>query len=191
MKRPAAVDMTDRPDRHGVMRGEWVDPDDIRPSARRTARTIAGWRTYCPLRRMRGGNNSGISEAHIIAADMLREAADVATLGYSSERPMLFVSLTAQPRTGMTKADMARNTATRDLLRALRPFTRPQRYLLTAVILQNETLNAWCRRMNEDSEIRFDPAVEKGKLIAVLDVLAKFYDGEIRDDRMNGRRILS
>jgi hypothetical protein len=179
----------EKPDRAGVMLSAWTDPDDIRPDARREPRRVTGYRTYCPLRRMRAGANSGITDKHVMAADRLREAVDLASMGYTAERPMLFVSLPPQPRAGMSGADMARNAARRDVARALRPFTAGQWLLLTAIVLGNESLHAWCRRMSEQTDRRYDAAVEKGRLLAILDVLGQYYDTEIRDDLDHGRRL--
>ena len=152
---------------------------------------VSGWRGYCPIRKMRGNPANQITEAHVHAADMLREAADLAWLGYSGERPMLYVAMTAQPRAGMSKADMARNKALRDLGRAIRIFTREQRELIASVILRNESLNSWCRRKTEETGARYDPLAEKHRLLLILDMLAAHFDSEIEDDQRNGRRLAS
>lgn len=152
---------------------------------------VSGWRGYCPIRKMRGNPANQITEKHVHAADMLREAADVTLMGFSGERPMLYVAMTAQPRAGMSKADMARNKARRDLVRALRPFTIEQRELLAAVILSNESLNSWCRRKTEQTGARYDPLSEKHRLLLILEMLASHFHAEIEDDQRNGRRLAS
>src|SRR5271165_4429934 len=72
-----------------VMRSEWVDPDAFRPTAARTAKTIAGWRTYCPLRRMLGVKGTSVTVEHVMAADKLRQAADGIVFGFSGRREIL------------------------------------------------------------------------------------------------------
>jgi hypothetical protein len=73
-----------------VMPGTWRDPDDVSPSAARTARMVKGWLSYCPLRRMqqRFGVVSGITAEHIAAADHLRRLYDAATLGFTGIKDM-------------------------------------------------------------------------------------------------------
>ena len=53
-----------------VMRGEWIDPTDIKPTAARTAKRINGWRSFDPLRKALNVANSGITVEHVMAADM-------------------------------------------------------------------------------------------------------------------------
>lgn len=188
--RPAPRAGPVKPDRPDVMAADWTDPDDIKPNASHVPRRISGWRTYCPLRRMMVNRQSGVTAAHVMAADRLRESFDLARLGYTADRPLLFVSLPPQPRAGLTGADRARCAAFRDRDRALRLFSPSQLRLLEAVVVRNVSLHAWCRDQSTRSA-RFDAAVEKGRLLAILEVLAVYYQGEIREDLDHGRRLVS
>jgi hypothetical protein len=167
------------------MRSSWRDPDDIMPDARRVPREITAWRRFCPLRKMSGDPRSGITAAHIMAADKLREVVDVATLGYSSERPMIFAAMAAQPRFGMSGADIARVAAMRSMTRVLRIFPPGQLVMLEMIVLRNVNLRAWT--LAHDNA---NPAVEKGRLLGILDRLAQHFDAEIEDDISRGRRLI-
>ena len=166
------------------MRASWRDPDDIMPDASRVPREITGWRTFCPLRKMSGDHRSGITAAHIMAADKLREVFDLATLGYSSERPMIFVAMAAQPRFGMSEADIARTAAMRSMNRVLRIFPPSQLAMLEMIVLRNVNLRAWT--LAHDNA---NAAVEKGKLLSILDRLAQHFEAEIKTELREGRRL--
>jgi len=167
-----------------AMRASWRDPDDIKPDARRVPRDITWFRSFCPLRKMSGDPRSGITAAHIMAADKLREVVDVATMGYSSERPMIFVAMAAQPRFGMSGADIARVKAMRSMARVLRIFPPNQLAMLEMIVLRNVNLKTWT--LAHDNA---NPAVEKGRLLSILDRLAQHFEAEIEDDIARGRRL--
>jgi hypothetical protein len=175
-----------------AMRSEWVDPDDIKPTAARVARRIVGVRAFCPLRRMMPITGSGITDSHVMAADKLREAVDVAALGFTAGRAeLVLVGLSAspQPRAGPSQAEIARAQAARVVERALKSFTDGQRAMINAVILRNLSLRAWVALRAEETGIRFDPNVEKGRLLAILDILAQHFETEIDDEVSRGSRL--
>lgn len=174
-----------------VMRSEWTDPDDIKPNARHTARRIVGYRSFCPLRRAMRHDGSGITELHIAAADKLREIWDVARLGYSANaHPLVHVVTAQRPRSGPSQAEQARERADRTLRRALALFTAAQRELLDAVVLRNITVHAFASTVANETGQRFDPNTMRGKLIAVLDVLATHWQSELEEELARGKRLL-
>jgi hypothetical protein len=166
------------------MRAEWRDPEDTSPDARKSARIIQGYRRFCPLRRMLANTASGITEQHVMAADKLRELADLATLGYTGPRLLLFVLHSAGPVTGLGPAALARNAAWRALRRAMRLFSPTQLAMLDAIVLGNQTLRAWTLARGEGAH----PNVEKGRLLAILDTLAHHFETELANDIAAGRR---
>ena len=167
------------------MRAEWTDPDDIKPNASKTPRRIHGWRRYCPLRRMSGHPASGISDRHVMAADKLREQFDLATMGFSTERTMVFIARCATPRWGMGPGDVARMRAFRDVTRVARMFSPPQLSMLDAILFRNMSLREW----SKGAVPPLRAATEKRKLMIILDRLVAYYDTELKDDLENGRRL--
>ena len=179
-----------RPGLGRVMRAEWNDPDDIRPDARRTPRSVSGFRAYCPLRRMAAIRGSAVTSAHIMAADKLREQADLARLGYSAVREMIFVQMAAGPRSGPSPGQRAQAAAARDLARALARFTAAQCEMLAAIILANQSIKAWTEQLGRrPGARRVDPSVETGRLLAILDILAAHYEADVADELHRGRRL--
>ena len=166
------------------MRSEWRDPDDITPTARRTARVIQGWRSFCPLRRMAGHPASGITAEHIMGADKLRELVDVAAIGYSGDRPLVYVQTYPQPRMGLSASLVRQVQAARAVQRAVRPYTEAQLAMIEAIILRNTTLRAWTM-----TRTGAHPNVEKGRLLAILDLLAQHFEWETADEVARGRRL--
>jgi hypothetical protein len=168
------------------MRATWRDPDDLTPGARRAPREITAWRSYCPLRKMSGHPNSGITAAHIMAADKFREVCDVAVMGYTAARPLIFVGLNAAPRFGMGADAVAQMRAVREMRRAVRLFHPPQLLMIEAVILRNMTLRQWC----ESRVPRIaTPRLEKVKLLVILERLVQHFDSDVADDLARGRRL--
>ena len=168
-----------------AMRADWVDPEDIKPNASHRPRRITGWRRYCPLRRMSGHPVSGISERQIMAADKLREQFDMATMGYSGERTMVFIARCALPRWGLGPAAVAQLRAARDIRRVARLFSAAQLALIDAILLRNLSLREWSRSATPP----LHPATEKRSLMVVLYMLAEYYDTELKEDLDNGRRL--
>jgi hypothetical protein len=108
---PPAVRLTNQ----SAMRSTWRDPEDTSPSAARTAREIAGYRQFDPLRRcvQRHKDRCGITEAHIIAADVFRRIADGAVIGFSVHRDHLLPvsSIHYRPSTGPTSTARRQSAA--------------------------------------------------------------------------------
>ena len=167
-----------------VMKTEWVDPDDIRPTAARTARHISGWRSYCPLRRMMSGRSSQITERHILAADMLRGQVDLAVIGRGA-REMIALQRGFGPVSGPSRNAIQQVWASVQARRALNRLSPSGRIMLTEIVLFNNSIQAWCimragggRTPNKD--------VEMGRLLVILDILAEHYAGEIDEALARG-----
>ena len=169
-----------------LMAGEWRDPSDTTPDARRVPRSVSGWRTYCPLRKMSGHPASGIAAGHIAAADMLREQVDLAMLGYSTVRPLIYVAQFSQPRWGLSRAEVEQMAALRSVRRAIKLFSLAELLMLESIVLRNMTLRQWVQACVPPSS----SAIEKRRLLSILDRLAEHYDSEIQDDLARGRRLL-
>lgn len=168
------------------MRSEWRDPDDITPGARRTPKMVVGWRSYDPLRLMLGHAASGITTEHIMAADKLREAFDLATIGYSADRPLIFVAQQPAPRFGLGPDAVAQMRACRTVRRVVALFMLRQLAMIDMVILRNVPLRIWTQALLQQPASQ---AVEKGRLLAILDVLAQHFATEVDDDLARGRRL--
>ena len=186
---PAAVRQGARQGATAVMRTDWPDPDDLRPSAARTARRIQGWRTYCPLRRMLANPHTGIAAAHIHAADKLRELYDLARFGYSAALDPQAVHVAPAPRAGLSPAEMARAGAARALSRALAGYTLDEALLLAAVVLSNHSVSVWARVASERTGKRCTVKAERIRLIGLLDRLARHFDAEIDHEVRAGWRL--
>lgn len=164
----------------------WRDPEDITPGARRTPKEIVGWRTYCPLRRMSGHPNSGITAQHIMAADRLREQVDLATLGYSAARPLIFIAHAPASRYGLGPKEVDQMRAVREVRRVVKLFTIPDLDIIQSVLLANWSLRQWvahpaCRSKSS--------ATEKRKLLLILDRLVAHFDSDIEDELARGSRL--
>jgi hypothetical protein len=168
---PRIRQITDGP--AGVMRDRWRDPSDTRPTAAARPRLVTGYRSSCPLRRMAAAKKSHITDIHIVAADHFRTMYDLAYLGYTMTADGVKVAAGYGPRPGPSQAAHAQSAARGSVQRALARFAPPQTAMLTAIVLQNSSLYAWC------AEGRLNASVEMGKLIAILDILADHYDREV------------
>jgi len=166
-----------------VMRAEWADPEDTRPGAARAARKVHGWRSYCPLRRMAGNPASGITPAHVMAADKLRELWDLAILGRSAGMAMVYITRSPGPSQGFGPADLARVAAFRALRRALAPFDPTALDMIYAILLRNLSLHAWA--IVAASNVR----AERIRLRAVLEHLARHFDTDIAAELDRGQRL--
>ena len=91
---------------HSVMRTEWRDPSDFAPSAARVAKSVTGYRQYCPLQKCRAnhGERSNYTVEHVLAADRLRQLADAVAIGFSPGREFTPVQASTMARS----ADSAR-----------------------------------------------------------------------------------
>jgi hypothetical protein len=171
-----------------VMRAEWPDPEDIRPSAARSARQVHGWRTYCPLRRMAGHPSSGITPGHIAAADKLRELVDLSRMGHTPGRTQAYAGGSPQPRAGLSPNEMAQAAATRSVRRVLRLYDPRQLAMIHVVLLANQSLRSWIAVCAAGGE-HCQPAVEKRRLLAILDLLDEHFAGEIEEEINLGIRL--
>jgi len=173
-----------------VLRSSWRDPSDTSPTAAKTARQVSGWRTFCPLRRMASGRSSNITEMHIHAADMLRQAADAAGIGFSAEKDeMPVTSITYGPKPGPGPAALASAKAARTFDRAWKLFPPSQQPMVVGIILRNWAVEYWCQMESDRTGRRMDPKIEMGKLVAVLELLVEHYRTEIENGLANGRII--
>jgi len=168
-----------------VMRGSWRDPDDVTPNASKYAREISGWRTFDPLRKMVAQQGSQVTTQHIAACDILREAADVAALGYTGLGQLDGAPVTDArygPKTGPANRSVAQIRALAVYQRAMRLFICPgQLRLIHAVILGNSTLQRWCIAEGERLGVTIRPAVEMGRLLSILDMLAAHFGTDIKE----------
>jgi hypothetical protein len=174
--------------RGDVTRARWTDPEDLTPSAARTARSVDGWRRFCPLRAMLAEDRYGIVEQHILAADRFRELVDLARLGYAPSPTGLFVALAAAPMTGNSPADRARNAAAREVERVMELYSPLERDLLCAIVLGNLRVAVWTRIMAEAGR-QVSVGGEHRRLVVLLDRLALHFDSEISADVSRGRRL--
>jgi hypothetical protein len=140
---------------------------------------VAGWRVYDPLRRMLADASSGVTEAHVLAADLFRKHAEVARLGFRSTAEGLYVHTVPEPIAGMSAADRQRVAAAREVDRVLRLFSPSYQRLLGAIVLGNLSLRAWVRLREQTTTRRVVILTESRKLIAILDRLAAHFDAEV------------
>jgi len=163
-----------------VMKGSWVDPLDIRPNASKRPRTIAGWRTFCSLRRMMQ-NGSQIQEWHILAADFFRGQVDLAAIGATTPKDTGARGGAFGPTTGPTVAAILQASAGDQVRRAFRRIPQSRWRMVLEVVLRNQSIHAWCKMLEaEDPMGRApDPKVEMGRLLTILDILAEVYSADI------------
>jgi hypothetical protein len=175
---------------NAVMRGQWVDPADVSPNASRRPRQTHYWRRYDPLRRMMQATSSAVVAEHVIAADLLRAAADVAALGYAPPPPLdptwPIRSTPYLPRAGPAGREHARVAAWRDYVRAMRRFTADQRRLVAGVVLQCLSVRRWCQDEADRTGRKLCPRVTLGRLVACLDILAEHYASEVERAQQRG-----
>lgn len=164
-----------------VLRARWTDPDDIRPNAARQAREIVGFRVFDPLRRTRKrhGDASSITMEHVLAADELRRAVDIATYGCTGHRDETSVlSVAYGPRSGPSAVAHEQTEAWRKVQRAMAMYKPDERYLLTFIVLFNRPVAQWCIARREGGFIA-DPDAEMQKLVGCLDKLVEHYKSEV------------
>jgi hypothetical protein len=174
-----------------VMVAEWVDPDDIRPNAAKSARTIRGFRSFCPIRRMAAMPATGVTIEHVMAADKLRELWDQVRVGFTAAgNPlMLAVLVSPQPRTGPNAGEIERAKSARALRRAVAILSLPEQALMSAIILQNQSIRYFCRSHTERTGFYLDQDVTKVRLMMVLNKLKDHFAGEIEEEVARGRRL--
>lgn len=170
-----------------VVETDWADPDDDRPN-QRMARRVRGWRTFCPLRKLHGTYRSYVTAEHIVAADLLRGAFDLASMGLSQMPIWLSEGVNLithrQPSFGPPASAMAQTHACRVFDRAMRDFILPeQQRMIGAIILSNIDMPTWCKMKAErlDLDVVPNAQVETGRLLAILERLAEHFDSDIRE----------
>lgn len=162
-----------------VMKAHWRDPTDTVPNASRRPRQVTGYRTYCPLRRMKAMRGSQITEAQIAAADVLRGKIDLAAIGASAVREEGGTGY--GPKLGPSALAILQAQASQDVKRVLARFAPVQRIMLTEIVLLNRSLAAWVATQSPPPPKRpLDPDVEMGKLLSILDVLVDHFDSDVR-----------
>jgi hypothetical protein len=170
-----------------VMRAEWVDPDDVKPTAARTARHISGWRSFCPLRRMNAVRGAQVTERHILAADLLRSQVDLAVIGRGALE-MIALMRGFGPVAGPSVNAVEQVWASVQARRALARLSPAARVMLTEVVLFNRSIQAWCA-LNAEAGRPANRDVEMGKLIGILDTLADHYAAEVDEALARGAMI--
>ena len=169
---------------HRTMRSEWRDPTDLTPSAARSARTIAGYRQFDPLRRclQRHGDRCGITREHIVAADLLRAWGDGAAIGFSAPRDdgLPVTGVVHLPKTGPGRLAEHRARCWRRFVRVMAIFNAEQRALVTHVVLLNRSVNAWVKEHRERS-LPVNAGKVMSALVGCLDMLVEFLNAEVRD----------
>ena len=171
-----------------AMRSEWRDPTDVMPSAARAVKTITGYRRYCPLRRCRWrhGESSNVSEKHILAADRLRALADAIAYGFTGKRDRwIYIQSNFGPVSGPNRAALKQARASYEFHRVMKLFDVEQRELLTAVVLLNMSVAAWCRE-RRSQERPMDERKTRQALMVCLDILAEHFASEIEEDLARG-----
>jgi hypothetical protein len=172
-----------------VMPSVWSDPADLTPGTARVARVISGHRHFDPLRwcQARHGDRSAITTKHILAADHLRKLADAVRYGFSGGRnPYLYVDTLHLPQLGPNLAAQRQARCWKPFVRAMRLFSSWQRRLLTAVVLLNQSVAAFCEQCAAEGK-RPLARTAMGQLVQCLDLLAEHFDREISEDLNRGR----
>jgi hypothetical protein len=178
---PSATRRAAREGPVAVMRGEWVDPDDVRPTASRTPRTINAWRSFCPLRRCMGHAGSSITVEHIAAADMFRALADGACIGFSAARDsgLPISSIRYRPMTGPGALAQQQERCSRRFKKVLALFEPEQLPMLVNILLANMTVRGWTMAQRAAGmKVRAD--VEMRKLVAILDALVEHFQDDLQ-----------
>jgi hypothetical protein len=156
-----------------VFRDRWADPQDDRPTAARVAREVAGWRSFCPLRRCiaRHGDRSSFTADHVEAADRLRAAFDGARLGFSGIKDWRPVTaINHRPSQGPGAVALKQLRARKMFDRAWALFGELERALLLAVVLRNLSVT----RAAAMGRLRQPLAMQR--LIEALDRLVEHWD---------------
>jgi hypothetical protein len=165
-----------------VMKDSWRDPSDMTPNASKRPREIAGYRTYCPLRRMMAGRGSQITSAHIMAADRFRTQVDLAVIGCGGARDGEPNAQAYGPRLGPSAAAVLQATSSGEVKAALDRFAATHHPMLIEIVLRNRSLHAWCANLATKLGKPPDLHVEMGRLLTILDILADHYETDIKAD---------
>jgi hypothetical protein len=164
-----------------AVKDTWNDPSDDKPGASRTARQVAGYRQYCPLRRcrQRHGERSSFSTQHIEAADKLRACFDGSRLGFSGLRGLTPVTTAMyRPALGPAKPALRQLRCREQFDAAWALFSDQARALLLSCVLLNRAITRTAALLG------VSPPWTTQKLVEVLDVLCDHFEiGERKQRR--------
>ena len=167
---------------HRAMASSWGDPTDDRPGPARTQRQVSGYRAMCPLRRaMQSANrSSSFTHDHVRAADILRSLADGAAIGFSAPRDhgLPVTAILYRPKTGPGALATRQARCWRRFVQIMALFTKPQRALLTELLLLNLSVNKIVQ-MRQAAGLTVHPAMLMGTVLALLDQLVTHLEGEL------------
>jgi hypothetical protein len=164
-----------------VMRTEWADIADFRPTAAKTAKRVTGYRQFCPLRKCLAshGERSHYTVEHVLAADHLRQLADAVAIGFSTGREFTPVqAIRYGTLTGFGRAPVRSARAWPAYRPAMALFDQSQRKLLTHCLLLNWSLRKWVAVRREQG-IAANPVTERQRLVACLDLLVDHFKSDI------------
>jgi hypothetical protein len=186
---PPRATVRDRPAEGptAVMHAAWRDPDDLNPRGR-TPREIKAFRTYDPLRMMlrRHGLHSSVTARHILAADRLREAVDLAAYGATGGSAWEAVGGGFGPSMGPGAVVLARLRA-QSVVESVKGLYDPmERLLLGFVVLSNRSLTSWCLRRHDTDSPKMRRQ-ETMLLVTLLDRLEAHFAAELDADLRAGR----
>lgn len=165
-----------------VMKITWRDPSDMTPNASHRPRDITGYRTYCPLRRMKTNRGSQITSAHIMAADQFRTQFDLATIGCGGARDGEPQGQAYGPRKGPSAGAVLQAESALAIRVVFARFAASHQRMLLAIVVHNRSLHAWCALEHARTQKAPVPDLEMGRLLTILDILAVHYDVEIKAD---------
>jgi hypothetical protein len=177
---------------HTAMAFEYRDPDD-RNVQHRTARTVSGYRAYCPLRRRlrHYKERSGVTIEMILAADELRRLADAVAIGLSGNKNrfnMIFAEMAARPRSGPAWHEILEARAGRAFRRAMALFDAGEKELVTYVVLLNRTLTSYAGVL-QGRGIKATAEKLKQPLVRCLNKLVEHFGGEVDQALQRGEMV--
>jgi len=185
-EQPQAVRRRSKDGPNSVDAAEWIDPDDIRPN-QRTGRMVRGHCSGCSLRRLQKVSRE-ISDEHIYAAEYLRVRADVACLGFSAPPEGMPVNaMVYGPRLDFSNGAHARVRALDEFKRVWDTLRAQQQRMAAIILLENHSIPFWCDAERQRTGFKPNPQVELGKLVGMLDHLAKYLDADIDDAKQKGQ----
>jgi hypothetical protein len=168
----------------------WRDPVQIAHGSERQAREVRGYRRSDVLRRMKA-RGCRISDEHIAAAEKVRIAYEVATIGLTPGGLGIYAGAGIRhgsgPRGGLSAAQQFEVACWTNYRRVVRRIGPAQEEILVWVVLCNHDISSWCERIAQRTGRRVDRKIETGRLLALLDMLVEHYASEIAEDRLMGR----
>jgi hypothetical protein len=133
---------------------------------------------------MQASGSRQITEDHIRAADLFRSDADIGRVGLRADeghegtRPSL-----AGPRSGPSESAISQAEAQERVRLICARFIDSHIAMLTAIVLANRSLHAWCADITERDGSPAVAATEMGKLVSILDILVDCYKSKIKIGR--------